>query len=158
MPQGRMLVRIEGGSEALRAARAVPGVEVFAPGPLEGGGYALFAELGPEERKRVEATGARVIVVENAEQYDAYLAECAARGEPAMPVALVALIGPPGILGNLPAKFGIDPPVYSARPLEGGAWEISTQAREEHIAAFRKAGLEVRILETAEALSRLRGQ
>jgi len=157
MPQIRMLVRIEGSTAALRAARAVPGVDVFDPGLIDGGSYALFAELGPEELKRVEAAGAWVTAVENAVQYDAYLAECIARGVPAQPVALVTLVGPPRILGDLPANFGIDPPVYKARPLEGGAWEISTQARDEHIAAFRKAGLEVRILETAEALSRRRG-
>ena len=158
MPQSRMLVRIEGSAAALRAARAVSGVAVFDPTVNEGGdSYALFAELGPEELKRVEAAGAWVTAVENAVQYDAYLAECIARGVPAQPVALVTLVGPPRILGDLPANFGIDPPVYKARPLEGGAWEISTQARDEHIAAFRKAGLEVRILETAEALSRRRG-
>lgn len=157
MPQGRMMVAIEGSAAVLRSARAIPGIDILGPSRLEDGRYALFAVLGPEELRQIEAEGARVVVVQDAEQHDAYLAECFARSELAQPVALVALLGPPEILGNLPVNFGIDPPLYSARPLDGGAWEISTQAAEEHIAAFRKAGLQVRILQSGEALARLRG-
>jgi hypothetical protein len=73
-------------------------------------------------------------------------------------VALIVVRGSGDVLSDLPGRLGVDPPVYSARSLDEGGWEISTEADEETIAAMREAGLSVEILETPETLARRRGE
>lgn len=158
MDRDRFIARIEGTPDALRSLAGMPGVDLYEHwqeqvGPQR---YAVQAVLTPQSSEKVAALGCRVTVLKTAEVFQAELAAARRQTENAQPVQLVKLVGPPEILGHLPVNFGVDPPLYSARPLDDSRWEISTQVDGKALEAMRAKGLDVTILADTEALARLR--
>lgn len=154
------LARVSGPREVLIGLPQRPGVDVLEHSDRSGPGehHTVEAYLTQSAAEQLRGEGCTVEILVDADALRAKLEQARSQTYPARPVSLVVARGAGDLLSDLPGRFGIDPPLYSARSLGDVDWEISTEADEETIAALRAAGLTVEILEEPSFLARRRGE
>jgi hypothetical protein len=160
LEEGVFVARIIGPRDVMLTLPNRRGLDLFEHHDRSGPGELFTAEgyATPAAAEELRGAGCTVEVVEDAKMLRARLEKALSQTYPARPVALVVARGPGDLLSDLPGRLGIDPPVYSARPLGEGAWELATEADEAEIAALRAAGAAVEILESPDVLARRRGE
>lgn len=154
------VARIEGTAESLLALLKIPEVTIFEHTDQKLGDdlWSVEAALTEAAAAAVRELGCQITVLKSAEEIQTHDAAVLRQIRGWEPVQLVLLRGQGQVLGNLSTVIGLDIPLYTARALEEGEWEASTEASEDTIAALRGAGVEVTILEDAVQLAQRRGE
>jgi hypothetical protein len=154
------VARIEGTAESLLALLRIPEVTIFEHTDQKLGDdlWSVEAALTEEAAEAVRELGCQITVLRSVGEIQRHDAAVRQQIRGWEPVQLVLLRGPGQVLGNLSAVIGLNLPLYTARALEEGEWEGSTEANEDTIAALRGVGVEVTILEDAARLAQRRGE